>query len=480
MNIARHLADSALRTSRKTAIVDVDGPISYKELFIEVERVSERLVALGIGAKTGVGIMARNGIPFIVAALAALRSGAVILPIHHQIRAHELNTILESTGLHAIIHDRYGITPSKRPQVQLTEKLYLNETSETKKTPFIGFIDNPAYVRFTSGTTGASKGVILTHEKILERIIAANDGLSITSNDIIISVLPMAFHLLVSTILYLYTGATIVLTPDHLADTILDYTERYKGTILYASPMHFRLLSSDTTGRGLNTIRSAISTSSGLPIDVFRSFYQRYKRAPTQAYGIIEVGLPLVNAAPLTRPLSVGSALSSYEVATLDTDFSPKPTGTIGHLAFRGKGLFSGYLDPPTPTEKITKDGWFLSGDQATIDSEGYVTILGRTKSAINVAGNKVFPEEVEEIIDRYPVIERSRVMATPHDRMGEVVHADVILKTGSSIEEFDTEELISFCRRDLSSFKVPFSIEVVTEIETTASGKTSRAVKTT
>ena len=334
-------------------------------------------------------------------------------------------------------------------------------------------------MRFTSGTTGASKGVILTHERILERIVAANAGLGITSDDIVISVLPMAFHFLVSTVLYLHAGATIVLTPNHLADTILEYTERYKGTILYASPMHFRLLSMDATGRGLITIRSAISTSSGLPADVHKKFYERYNVAPTQAYGIIEVGLPLVNATPLERPLSVGSALPSYEVVTLDADLKSLPQGSVGHLAFRGKGLFSGYLDPPTPTEEVTRDGWFLSGDQAVIDSEGYVTILGRTKSAINVAGNKVFPEEVEEIIDRHPLIEKSRVMAAPHDRMGEVVHAEVMLKADTNIEKFDTEELISFCRKDLSIFKVPFSIEVVTQIATTASGKISRAVKT-
>ena len=103
MNIAKHLADSALSTSTKTAIVDETSSISYKNLFTEVERLGEKLNAQGIGAQTGVGIMARNGIPFIVAALAALKSGAVILPIHHQIRAHELNIILASTGLHAVI-----------------------------------------------------------------------------------------------------------------------------------------------------------------------------------------------------------------------------------------------------------------------------------------------------------------------------------------------------------------------------------------
>ena len=146
------------------------------------------------------------------------------------------------------------------------------------------------------------------------------------------------------------------------------------------------------------------------------------------------------------------------------------PEGETGQLALRGPGMFSGYLNPPRSRDEILHDGWFLTGDLAHRDSGGRIVLDGRTSSVIHVAGHKVFPEEVAGVLDHHPAVLRSRVSARPHPQMGEAVHAEVQLRPGSS--QTASEDIIAFCRRRLSSQKVPATLEFVAEISMTTSGK--------
>jgi acyl-CoA synthetase (AMP-forming)/AMP-acid ligase II len=132
--------------------------------------------------------------------------------------------------------------------------------------------------------------------------------------------------------------------------------------------------------------------------------------------------------------------------------------------------MFSGYLNPPRSRAEVLHDGWFLTGDLAHRDSDGRIVLDGRTSSVIHVAGHKVFPEEVAAVLDHHPAVLRSRVSARPHPQMGEAVHAEVQLRAGH--EQTTGEDILAFCRRRLSSQKVPTSLEFVTEISMTSSGK--------
>ncbi len=478
MNVSAIISRSADMWPEKTAVIDRHGRLDYRTLSANVLSLTDKLRKSGVEPGHGVGIMTRNSREFIIAAFAAMRSGATILPILHQIRRQELDGLLGTTGLHAVIDDGSGIRPSGGPfsdlEIAGADTLRLTWTDAGKTRLFADFVDDPAFVRFTSGTTGSSKGVVISHKGILERTAAANKGLALSSEDTVICVLPMAFHFLVSTVLYLEAGATIVICPDHLAGTILDLANMHSATFLYASPMHYRLLCADNSGRGLKSLKRAVSTSSGLPPGLSQNFFDRYGLPVSQAYGIIEIGLPLINLdRPLEYPNSVGRALPGFEVSILDDRQCPLPAGEGGQLAFRGAGMFSGYLDPPRLLKDVLVNGWFLSGDLAVKDEDGYVTVVGRSKSMINVAGNKVFPEEVESVVNRHPDVEASRVSRKPHLQMGEVVHADIVLKDSS--RDLDTEELLRFCRLHLTSYKVPHSVTIVKELAETLSGKIRR-----
>jgi len=192
----------------------------------------------------------------------------------------------------------------------------------------------------------------------------------------------------------------------------------------------------------------------------------------SQAYGIIEIGLPIVNHRSANQhPEAVGHALPAYKVAVLNDENEELPSGQLGQLAIAGPGMFDGYLYPPTLRQENLNGQWFMTGDLATKSEDGLITIKGREKSMINVSGNKVFPEEVEHVLNVHPGVKVSRVFGGKHPLLGEVVEAEIV-STGKSV---DPEELIAHCREKLSTYKVPQRIRFVDELEMTATGKLKR-----
>ena len=221
------------------------------------------------------------------------------------------------------------------------------------------------------------------------------------------------------------------------------------------------------------SLKKVISTTTAISPAVCKQFEAAYNLPVSQAFGIIEVGLPIINLQQSSEhPEAVGIALPAFTVSILDDAYKVVSIGEVGHLAIKGPGMFDGYLSPPTTREEILKDGWFLTGDLASLSTDGLIEIKGRTKNIINVSGNKVFPNEVEEVINSYPSILNSKVYGQKHPLMGELVCADIMLVTKDG---FDEEDLINYCRQALSSFKVPQRIVIVDHIEMTASGKIKR-----
>jgi acyl-CoA synthetase (AMP-forming)/AMP-acid ligase II len=474
MNVFDALAQSARRWPDRTAILDAGGPLDYGSLWREVEALRVQLDRLGVREGQGVGLRARNGRAFVIGALAALGCGAVIMPIHHQMKPEEYSDMLACVSLSVILDDGFGMVPGGKT-IKLDNPggngLRLTRLSDPPL-PMAPGIEDAAFVRFTSGTTGSAKGVVLTHRGVLERIHAANSGLGLTCEDKIIWVLPMAYHFYVSIILYLEIGAAVVVGPDYLAENILDTAAQHQATFLYVTPMHVRMLTNERSGRALPpSLLRVMSVSSKLPPQSARDFLAKFGVPVSQGYGIIEVGLPVMNISEAAEhPEAIGRPVSSFEAKMVDETMKPVVEGETGQLALRGPGLFSGYLNPPRSRDEVLRDGWFLTGDLAHRDSGGRIVLDGRNSSVIHVAGHKVFPEEVAAVLDQHPAVLRSRIYGSPHPQMGEAVHAEVQLRSGLS--PTPAEDLLLFCRQRLSSQKVPVSLEFVAEISMTSSGK--------
>ena len=474
MNVFETLARSARQWPEHTAIIDAAGSLDYQSLWREVEALRVQLDRLGVSTGQGVGVRARNGRAFVIGALAALGCGAVIMPIHHQMKPDEMSDMLAQAPLCVILDDGSGpAQPGKTSTLENPGANGLRFTRlENSQPPLAPGIADAAFVRFTSGTTGAAKGVALTHRDVLERTHAANAGLRLTSADRILWVLPMAYHFYVSIILYLEVGATVIVSADYLAGSLLETAAKYQATFLYITPMHVRMMNSDQSGRALpQTLTRVMSVSAKLHPQSARDFLNKYKVPVSQGYGIIEVGLPIQNTAEaVEHPEAIGRPVDGFEAKIVDDAMKPLADGETGQLALRGPGMFSGYLNPPRSRDQILRDGWFLTGDLAHRDSGGRIVLDGRTSSVIHVAGHKVFPEEVAAVLDHHPAVLRSRVSSRTHPQMGEAIHADIQLRPDQA--QTTPEDIIAFCRRRLSSQKVPATLEIVTEISTTSSGK--------
>jgi long-chain acyl-CoA synthetase len=474
MNVYDTLLHSARQWPDRTALIDGAGALDYQTLWREIEALRIQLVRLGVREGQGVGVRAHNGRAFVIGALAALGCGAVVMPIHHQMKSAELSDMLARAPLCVILDDGCGQSPAgKAVSLAAPGGNGLRFTRlDGDQLPLAPSIEDAAFVRFTSGTTGAAKGVVLTHRGVLERTRAANSGLGLTCEDRVLWVLPMAYHFYVSIILYLEAGAAIIVSADYLAQSILDAAWSHDATFLYVTPMHIRLLTAEGSGKALPPpLKRVMSVSSRLHPQAARDFLARYRVPVAQGYGIIEVGLPIMNINEAAEhPEAIGRPLPDFDAAILNEGTNPVPEGQTGQLALRGPGMFAGYLSPARRRDEVLRENWFLTGDLAHRDSGGRIVLDGRTSSVIHVAGHKVFPEEVAAVLDTHPAVLRSRVTTRPHPQLGEAVHAEVQLRDVNS--PATPEELLAFCRRRLSSHKVPASIELVASLELTPSGK--------
>jgi acyl-CoA synthetase (AMP-forming)/AMP-acid ligase II len=412
-DLARTLAEAARGWPGRPAIIEGERVLSYRDLWREVDALSAALDRLGLRDGLGVALIGENGRAFVIAALAAASCGAVVLPLHPQLKTAEFAEILACSPVGAVIsHGRTALRPEgERRELALQDGTRLALTIRAgAPAPLVPWVPDAAFVRFTSGTTGAAKGVILTHRGVLERVRAANDGLALGPEDAVLWVLPMSYHFFVSILLYLRVGAAIVIGPGHLAEGLLDTAARHRATFLYAAPLQIRILTAAPPGRELPpSLSRVMSVSSFLHPEEARAFQRRFGVPVAQGYGVIEVGLPILNLEEAAaRPEAVGRPLPAYEAAILDGHLAPVPDGATGELALRGPGMFAGYLSPPLSREAVLRGGFFLTGDLAHRDAGGRIVIDGRNKSLINIAGHKVFPEEVAAVVERHPEIGRA------------------------------------------------------------------------
>ena len=450
-----------------------DSVITYAELAARVRSRTDALQRAGLQHAERCGLVAQQGPGFIEAALAIMATGACVVPIPDDLSGIPLETFANRAYLHKLVLEREdfacrafapGAASASGDRPPPEEEFRALE---------------PAYLRFTSGTTSVRKGVVLSHETILRRLDGAQRGLSILPEDKILWLLPMAHHFVVSILLYLRHGATVLLPKSSLARDVLDLANRHGATFLYASPYHYGLLAKDASAARLDTTRLAISTAEGLRADTADRFRARFGFPLVQALGIIEVGLSVLNRrAAARKPGALGEALPDYRILFLDDNGAvleradaPERTGEI---CIQGPGLFDAYLAPWIPAKNIVEPHGFRTGDQGWIDPDGDLHLAGRRANRINMAGMKFFGEEVEAILDTHPGVRASRVFGQEHPALGEIPVAEIVVTDPAHAP--GRRELLPFCREHLPAYKIPRQFRVVAKLPETATGKIQRS----
>ncbi len=445
----------------KIAVRADSGDLSYHVLFQTLETVAEMLSEQGVVSGMRVGLSFPDSPDYILLSLALLSLDAVLVPVPVSAATDVVEDILEKTAAQFLISPK-EILPSEVVSIEPNGFCLARFTSSDSLPAEFDEME-PAFVRFSSGTTGASKGVLLTHSAIVERTDAADRALQITAEDTILWVLSMSFHFVVSILLFLRRGATICLCSELFPFSFLSAISKHTCTFIYATPFHYQTLveTKSIDPESLRSIRMAVSTAMKLPVETAMAFRDRFGVELQEAYGIIEVGLPFVNSAVTTAVGSVGQVLPDYDVELRNRD-----EAGIGEVFLRGPGMYAAYLHPWNPRQPAD---WFGTGDTGRIDENGFLYLLGRSKNLINFAGMKVFPYEVEAVLNRFPGVTASLVYAEPHPRYGQLPCAKV---EGEGIEP---NQLQRFCYEHLESYKVPKKIEVVDSLERTESGKIKR-----
>lgn len=451
--------------------------MSFRELLKRSEDVKQALFEAGIRPGMGLGLVAKNSAEFVVGLFAGLASGAVVMPISGNLRPQEIARMLELVPLAGVLHD--GSFSHQLPRSALTAhgRFHMLMRSREHHLRVAPGVPHAAVIRFTSGTTGSSKGVVLSHQTIFDRTSAALAGLRLAEGDAVLWVLPMAYHFVVSILMYVRYGITLVIPEDDSPQALVAYAREHSPKMLYAAPPIVQSLLSAPASLSFPHSMRVVSTSSCLYPQHARAFEQRFSITIEQMYGLFEVGLPIGSGTePRSEAESVGRALPNYDVAILDPTGQPLPSGRLGSLAVRGPGMFDAYLAPYRPSAEVLLHGWFLTGDLAVQDYDGSITVKGREKSVINVSDNKVFPEEIEGVINSFPGIHASRVYGVERAECGEVVMAEAMPQEGATV---NVTALAAYLSQKLSPYKLPSALKLVDSIEQTDSGKIRRAVDT-
>jgi malonyl-CoA/methylmalonyl-CoA synthetase len=335
-----------------------------------------------------------------------------------------------------------------------------------------------AVICYTSGTTGRSKGAMISHGNLLSNARTLVAAWGFTSNDVLLHALPL-YHihgLFVALHCALLSRMKVLLQPKFDVNAVLAALAR--ATVMMGVPTFYtRLLADERLNReAVRNVRLFISGSAPLLTETFDQFAARTGHRILERYGMTETGMIASN--PLDgerRAGTVGRPLPGVQVRITSQDGATLPPGEIGNVEVKGPNVFQGYWRMPEKTAtEFRADGYFITGDLGTLEPDGYLRLIGRAKDLIISGGLNVYPKEIEEAIDALPGVDESAVFAIPHPDFGEAVAAAVTLKPGASLREAD---IIATLRQQLAAFKTPKRVYIVDELPRNAMSKVQKAV---
>ena len=481
--ISRLHAASVGQETRNFAQIPQRASMTFGELFAGAERMAGALVARGVDPGDRVAVQVSKTIEAIQLYLGTVMAGGVFLPLNTAYTTNEVAYFLGDATPRVVVCD-----PSREDAIRdiagdatvLTLDAKGRGTLEEAIVGRGGFTpvergeDDLAAILYTSGTTGRSKGAMLSHKNLASNSEMLRDYWRFTKSDVLIHALPI-FHthgLFVATNVALLAGASVHFLAGFNADQILEAMPR--ATALMGVPTFYTRLLDDprlTKERAAN-MRLFISGSAPLLVDTHEKWEERTGHRILERYGMTETNMSTSNPYDGERRAgTVGFPLPGVE-ARIRVDGQEVSQGEIGVLEVRGDNVFQGYWQMPEKTaEELLPDGWFITGDLAKIDEDGYVTIVGRSKDLVITGGFNVYPKEVESLIDDMPGVLESAVIGVPHPDFGEAVVA-VVVPEGEGLEASAISDGLA---DQVAKFKQPKQVILLSELPRNTMGKVQK-----
>ncbi len=491
------LEESASNYPNVMAVMDTDKQFTYAQLKLVVEKFSSALYKKGFRKGDRMALMLPNSVEYIVSYFAVLRLGGVICQVNPMYQSMELAHILKDSGATWFISEKsqwkkldeiddvknhlFMISADEKSLGEDNLYEWLEEDHEHVPPASIEPTEDIALLQYTGGTTGRSKGVMLTHANLL---INVHQSCSFQTDSIDVPGerslgLSPLFHIagIVALNSAVLNGATYIAIRRFRADQALETIRKYRPTIFPGSPTIFLALLRHPQLKkdDLSSLKVCACGTAPLPMETFRELGSKTDAQIYEAFGMSET--LITHRSPLDMEIKEGSVgiplpNTDSKIVDLATGLKEMPCGEPGELIIKGPQVMKGYWKNEEETKNVLRDGWMYTGDIATMDEEGHFFIVGRKKDMIIASGYNIYPTEIEAVLYEHPAISEVCVYGVPHAYRGETVKAAIVLRDGHEATE---DEVIDWCNKKLARYKVPRLIEFKTELPKTAVGKILR-----
>ncbi|MBW2315533.1 MAG: AMP-binding protein [Deltaproteobacteria bacterium] len=481
------------------AVIDAHRRLDYDGLAARVARCAGVLEARGVGRGDRVAILMGNHSPYLETAFAAAQLGAMAVPVNTRWSPREIAVLLDDCTPRAVVHDAERAAGFERalgaarhcPEFRLEagppDAPY--EAALAAARPHPGPVavspDDPMILMYTSGTTGAPKGALLPHRKTLYNARNAERFFALSAEDRVLVVLPLfhSFGLAILSTPTLYAGGTVILHPQFDPAAVWRAVADERVTFFGAVPTMFRHLHEELAAKehghyALETLRFLFTAGAAIPVELILA-YERRGLVLKQGFGQTETSiLTCLDAGDAVRKAgSVGRPVHHGELRVVAREGIEGPveawrdvaTGETGEIVVRGPTTMLGYWERPEETAATLRGEWLRTGDLATVDDEGFLTLVGRARELYISGGENVYPAEVEAVLETHPAVREVAIVGEPDERWGEVGRAFLALEPGA---ELDPEEFHAFARERLAVFKIPKRLVTLKELPRTETGK--------
>ncbi|GBF34557.1 long-chain-fatty-acid--CoA ligase [Desulfocucumis palustris] len=488
----------------RTAVIFAQLEIPYAMLNVMVDKMATAFYNLGVRKGDRVALMAPNCPQYIVGFFAVQKAGGIVVQVNPMYVERELEHILNDSGAEIIVaFDQFypriknvrELTPLKHvilfslgqpaaegeAEVLKAEELLASTEANPPKIDF-DVVNDLAVLQYTGGTTGVSKGAMLTHRNIVANALQVTQWFQGCKygEEVVLSVLPF-FHSYGMTTCVNFgiaNAATLVVLPRFEIESLLQTIDKYKPTLFPGVPtMYIAVNNHPEIGKyDVKSIKYCISGSAPLPVEVSQKFEALTGGCLVEGYGLSETS-PVTHCNPMIgvrKAGSIGMPLSNTVCKIMDLEMGQKelPPGEIGELCISGPQVMKGYWNMPEESGKTLVNGWLYTGDIAKMDEDGYFYIVDRKKDMVIAGGFNIYPRDVEEVLFEHPKVQEAVVAGVPDPYRGETVKAFIVLKEGMESTE---QEMIDFCRGKLAAYKVPKLVEFRKELPKTIVGKVLR-----
>jgi long-chain acyl-CoA synthetase len=488
INLSLNLVTSAQRFPEHIAL-HMDGQtLTHAGLDDATARLAAMMTSMGIGPGDRIGLMVPNVPEFGLVFYAALRCGAVVVPMNPLLKEREIAYYLGDSGATSLFawHEVAGVAATGAADAgaervvvgtpgfaeaygshQPAGEVVPREPSDT------------AVILYTSGTTGHPKGAELTHAGLnRNQEVTARNLLQLTPDDVIMGCLPLfhVFGLTCGLNTAIATGASLTLIPRFNPDKALAVIARDRVTVFEGVPtMYAAMLGTDPASRpDVTSLRVCISGGAAMPVEVMRQFEEAFGCIVLEGYGLSETSPVASFNHPNSarKPGSIGTPVEGVEIRLVGKDGQVIAPGEVGEIEIRGHNVMKSYWGRPQETAATIRDGWLATGDMARADEDGYFYIVDRKKDLIIRGGYNVYPREVEEVLYEHPAVAEAAVVGIPHQALGEEIGAAVVLKAGADVSP---AELSAYVKSRLAAYKYPRRVWLLDSLPKGPTGKILR-----